>query len=53
MVRKIVSRNGKLIHENAYAAAAPSASGRSVYGTVMTMLLMKLEPIPALSMTRL
>jgi hypothetical protein len=52
MSRKIVSRNGNLIHENAYAAAAPMMRGRSVEGTVMTMLLTKLDPICAFSRTR-
>ncbi len=51
MARKIVSRYGKLIHENANAARAPIRSGKSVAGTLMKMLFRKLEPICWLSST--
>ena len=39
--RKIVSRNGKEIHEKPYAASAATVNGRSVAGIVMIRLLTK------------
>jgi hypothetical protein len=46
-----VSRKGKRIHENAYAASAAIARGSSVDGIVMSRLLRKLEPKLARSRT--
>jgi len=50
-IRKSVSRIGKRIHENAYAASAQMASGRSVEGTAMKTVLTNACSIPCASRT--
>ena len=50
-IRKSVSRNGKRIHEKAYAASAPIPSGRSVEGTAMNTVFMNAWSMPWASST--
>ncbi len=52
MIRKIVSRNGNLIHASAYAAIDAITSGRMVDGMVMNRLLRNALPMPSAWITR-
>jgi hypothetical protein len=52
MIRKIVSRNGNLIHASANAASEAMSSGSSVEGSVMNTLLRNAPPMPSASRTR-
>ena len=47
MIRKIVSRNGNLIHASAKAAIDAMTSGMSVDGIVIQRLLRNASPIPS------